>query len=257
MRPSKKELALVRSLARRKNREETRLFVVEGLRLCEELLRSGWRTEMLLVSEDSLVKADISALAKAFGERGIKILETESHQMVKIADTVNTQGVIAVAEIKDAALDDLKFGDRAVVVALDAVSDPGNTGAVIRTAAWFGADAVLLGEGCADLFNPKSVRSTMGGMFHIPVCRRVNLPKALKRLSDEGFRITGASAQVDSNWRGWAEPARAALIMGSEAHGLSEDVKEHLDNLAAIPGKGKVESLNIAVAAGIFLAETA
>ena len=110
------------------------------------------------------------------------------------------------------------------MLALDGVSDPGNVGTVIRTAAWFGVSAVLLGEGCADLLNPKTVRATMGGIFQLPICRDVKLEDESARLKRLGFRVTAATMDGSPDWPGWAKNPRSALILGSEARGVSEEL---------------------------------
>jgi len=254
MRASRRELALLRSLRRRKGRRETGLFLVEGVRLCEELLRCGaGGCEMILVSPERAGEGRVARLVRGFREAGARVLEAPAREVERVSDTRHSQGVLAAARWTEVALEGLRFPRRAAVVALDRVSDPGNVGTVIRTASWFGASAVLLGEGCADLLNPKTVRATMGGLFHLPVCCNVSLPEALDRLRGRGFGVAVASADGSPDWPTWADSPRSVLVLGSEAHGVGPEVRVRADRVLAIPRRGAGESLNVAVAAGVFL----
>jgi TrmH family RNA methyltransferase len=185
------------------------------------------------------------------------IVEAPPRDFERVSDTVQSQGILAAVRWNDARADALHFGDRATVLALDAVSDPGNVGTVIRTAAWFGVSAVILGAGCADLLNPKTVRATMGGIFQLPVCRNENLIDALSRLKLLGFRVTPATMDGQTDWRGWANNARSVLVLGSEARGVSEEICRLADQRVTIPRRGAGESLNVAVSAGILLSALA
>jgi TrmH family RNA methyltransferase len=192
-------------------------------------------------------------LADRFRSRGVQVLEAPAREVERVSDTVHSQGIVAAAPWQDVAVDALEFGGRARVIALDSVSDPGNVGTIIRTAAWFGADAVILGRDCADLLNPKTVRATMGGLFHLPVVRDALLPEAVTQLAANDFGIAVAAADGTADWREWADAERALLILGSEAHGVQPALIKAADKVCAIPLKGQGESLNVAVTAGIFL----
>lgn len=254
MKATKKQLAMLRSLRTRKGRRETGLFLVEGVRLCDELLRSDVQAEMVLVASQEASRREIAELADRFRARGTRVGDAPSHYVQRISDTVHSQGIIAAARWQDISLPDLLFGKRSIVVALDRVSDPGNAGTIIRTAAWFGASSVLLGEGCADLLNSKTVRATMGGIFHLPVCRDVKLAEVLDELKRKGFKITAAAAEAETSYSGWAAAAKSVLLLGSEAHGVAAALRNRADQIISIPRLGRGESLNVAVAAGIFLA---
>ena len=253
MKASRRQLAVLRSLRTRKGRRETGLFLVEGLRLCRELLGAKLPVEFLVSAGQEVLKSQTAELVGEFGRAGVAVLHAPMRDVERISDTVHSQGIIAAARWRDVSVESLSFGERAVVLALDRVSDPGNVGAIIRTASWFGATAVFLGEGCADLLNPKTVRATMGGLFHIPVCRGIALPTALEELKQDGFRIVVAAADGSPDWRSWAAAPRSVLVLGSEAHGVSAPLRALADATFAIPREGHGESLNVAVTAGIFL----
>lgn len=251
---TRRQLAELRSLDTRKGRDETGLFLIEGLRLCAEMTAARLKAEIALVAEEAQSKPEIAVLAARMAAAGAEVVEAPMSEVERVSDTVNCQGIVAAARWTDTAPDALRFGERAVLVALDGVSDPGNAGTVIRTAAWFGAAAVLFGKGCVDPLNPKVVRATMGGLFHMPVCRDADLPSALAGLRKAGFTVTGATMDGAPNWKGWSAAPRSALLLGSEAHGVDPALLKLCDRRITIPRRGAGESLNVAVTAGILLA---
>ena len=142
------------------------------------------------------------------------------------------------------------------MVALDAVQDPGNAGALIRLAAAFGADAVLTGPGTADPVHPRVVRAATGAWFHIVIARSPDLAADLRLLSQRGYEIVGAATDGPSVWDeppAETAPARRALVLGNEGAGFSPDVATAIDRRVGVPIAPHVESLNVAVAAGIVL----
>jgi len=256
MNATKRQLALLKSLCAPKGRRDSGLFLVEGARSCTDLLASTLPVDCLLISDSVATRPGPAALAQQAVSQGVPVLHAPDPAVQRVSATVHGQGVVAAATWRDSSWTDWRIPHRAVIVALDAVSDPGNVGTVIRAAAWFGATGVILGEDCADPCNPKVVRSSMGGLFHVPVCRRVPLPEALGTLRSQGFRVTVAAMDGETNWRDWAEPDRSVLVLGNEARGVGPRVRSLADRIAAIPGAGQGESLNVAVTAGIFLAAT-
>jgi TrmH family RNA methyltransferase len=141
---------------------------------------------------------------------------------------------------------------RGDVLVLDAVADPGNVGTLIRTADWFGLTCVVLGPGCASISNPKVVRATMGSLFHLVTVEVDDLPTACRWLADQGVAL--ASAEVEGGtWHRWAPRNRAAVIVGSEAHGVSPAVRALASHRVSIPRGGRAESLNVAAAGAILL----
>ena len=253
MTATRRQLAMLRSLRTRKGRSESGLFLVEGVRLCSELIPAKARVEIVLVAEGRDPSGALARQAAQLASAGAEVLRAPLRDFERISDTVNSQGILAAARWEDLAPESLRFGERAIVLALDGVSDPGNVGTVIRTAAWFGVSAVLLGEGCADLLNPKTVRATMGGIFQLPICRDVRLLDESAHLKQLGFRLTAATMDGSPDWSGWAKDPRSALILGSEARGVSVELRGMADHRVTIPRRGAGESLNVAVCAGILL----
>ena len=249
---SKNQLKRVRNLGRKKGRRESGLFLVEGVRLCEAMIESEWPAEMLLVTpaarSDSRVEELLSTAAST-----CKVLECADSDMQAVTDVVRSQGLLGIARWEELEPDVFFGGTWKLVLALEAVRDPGNVGTILRAADWFGAEALLLGEGCAELQNPKVVRSSAGSLFHVPCLQNAALSEALTRLRESGHRICGAALEgtpVKPGWHG----AHDVLVLGNETQGLTERVRAYVDEVVRIPGRGRAESLNVAMAAVALLA---
>lgn len=250
-----KEIA---GLARRSERARLGQFLVEGVRSVEAAVRAGAPLVEALVSEDARADARLSALLAALEAAGVPVHAVPTRELERVSDAQTAQGVVAAARRVVADLEaepDALVGCGAVVV-LDGVQDPGNAGTVVRTAAWFGADAVLAGPGTADPEGPKAVRAAMGGLWDLRLARTDDLGRALDRLRADGLALVGADLDGQDTAR-WRPAGPTALVLGSEAHGLSDAARDRLDGRVRIPGGGAerrgVESLNVAVAAGVLL----
>lgn len=227
------------------------MFTAEGVRAVEELLRSSLVVRGVLVAPqlaDAPRGIDLLGTLRA---AAFEVAEVSASEFASAAETESPQGVLAIAEIPPLSLDLLTLPARARMVVLDGVQDPGNVGTIVRTAAALGAVAVLALPGTVDLWNAKVVRSAMGASFHVPV-----LHTTWGQL--DSFRREHAVALWGADAAGIAldtlhPPARLALVVGNEGSGLSPDARERIDTLAALPIGTVVESLNVAVATGIFL----
>lgn len=247
-----KLLTLARDLKRRKAREREGVFVAEGVRAVEELLRSPLKVRGALVAPQLEDAPRGRTLRAALAERGIETTAVGHREFASAADTDSPQGVLAVAEIPSHALDRLDLDASARVVVLDAVQDPGNVGTIVRTAAALGARATVALPGSVDLWNAKVVRSAMGAQFHLPVlsCTWEELETFL---TTRDVPLWGADAAGDPLVPGERVARAIALVVGNEGAGLSEVVRARARRLISIPITPGVESLNVAVATGILL----
>jgi TrmH family RNA methyltransferase len=246
-----KLLTLARDLRRRKARERQQLFTAEGVRTVEELLRSPLTVRGALVAPQLGEAPRGAALLAALRHRGVEIAELSPLDFASAAETESPQGVLAIGEIPAAAPESLVLPAVARVVVLDGVQDPGNVGTILRTSVALGASAVLAMPGTVDLWNAKVVRSAMGAGFHVPAmaCSWETLDSLRARY---GLVLWGADAggtALDT----LTPPARLALLVGNEGSGLSAEGQARTDVIAALPIGPQVESLNVAVATGIFL----
>ena len=236
---SRNQVKLIRSLQQKKFREEHGLFIVEGLRSIQEALRANASIESIFWTE-------------AFSEKNsnhmntISAVQNESilmAEMKQLSPSTTPPGVLAVCKIPIFDSPDMNRN----FIYLDHISDPGNMGTILRTALWFGIHNIVLSEACIDPFNPKVVRGAMGAHFHIswigtmPLCAFTD------------YKVLGADYRGNSILAVKKIPDKWVLVMGSEAHGISSDVHDELDQLIAIPKVGTGESLNVGVSMGILL----
>jgi TrmH family RNA methyltransferase len=254
MRITKNEIKYIRSLSQKKNRQSEQKFVVEGWRALKEVLSSSSKVEMVGVLSRYLDDPDYKGILSKLEERSASVRELTDPEISALADTVHSQGVIAVVQQRHRSLDAGLLKRASFVVAVDSVSDPGNLGSIIRSCDWFDVDLLLLGKGCVELYNDKVVRSTVGSILHLPVVEGVDLPATLQILKENSFSVIVLSADGDHDYDEQKTTGRVAVVLGSEAHGVSAHARELADKVVRIPRYGKAESLNVGVACGIVLA---
>lgn len=232
---------MAKSLKTRKGRENHGAFLVEGEKCVRELM-----THMPDILSSLIVSGaahtDLEQRARSMGRR---VYAVEPHVMEAVSDCKTPQGVAAVA-LKPLHAD-VTGG---FIVALDGVQDPQNVGTIIRTADAAGCACVVLSEGSADCFSPKAVRASMGSIFHLPVLYEDVVLYASKLLA-RGYRVACADTAGTEDFS--LEAARACLVIGSEARGVSEEMQSICTDRIRIPMFGQAESLNAAVAAGILI----
>ncbi|MFL5578216.1 MAG: TrmH family RNA methyltransferase [Gemmatimonadaceae bacterium] len=248
-----KLLTLARDLRRRKARERQGLFVAEGVRAVDELLRSRLVVRGVLASR-ALPPEARRSVAEAAERRRVPVVEVDDRDFDSAAETDSPQGVLAVGETPERELDRLSLPPVARLLVLDALQDPGNVGTILRTAAALGVSATLALPGTVDLWNAKVVRSAMGALFHHQVldCTWDGLAAFLGR---ERVALWGADAAGVPPDLAGERPDRLALVVGNEGAGLSAEARARAGRLVGLPIAPTVESLNVAVATGILLYE--
>jgi TrmH family RNA methyltransferase len=247
-----KTLSLARDLRRRKAREKHRLFVAEGVRAVEELMRSRMTIRGVLIAPQLMEAPRGAALAAVLKEHGADVEEVEANAFASAAETDSPQGVIAIGEIPERSLSDIPEDWSGIVVILDAVQDPGNVGTIVRTAAALGAVATVALPGTVDLWNAKVVRSGMGAHFrHAAFSSTWSELDTFRERS--GLRLIVADAAGEEVSRVTVPPPRIGLVVGNEGAGLSAEARARADQTIALPLANGIESLNVAVATGILL----
>lgn len=240
----------LRSLKTGKGREQEGLFLVEGAKMITEALQAGLVACDVLVEEDKLEA--LSALTERLMSGGARVLAVPRRILEAASDTVTPSGICAAFEPPRA----LDLTDApALLVALDGVQDPGNVGAIWRTADAAGFGGLILGGGCADPLSPKVVRGAMGSSFRLPAVEVPSLGDALHILKEQGYRIVITSLDGDDIYRRPDLGGKLAVVIGSEARGVSPEAERQADIKLKLPMRGGAESLNAAVAAGIVLYE--
>jgi len=253
---TKSRAKAIRALAQRKYREETGVFVVEGLRLVREAAAAEFEIEEALYTPEFAAEGAGRMLLDTLRAKCRRIDQITLRDMDHLADTVTPQGILAVVRQKREQATSLleRRVLPPVLVALDAVSDPGNLGSIVRGCDWFGVDAVLLGHTSVDPYNPKVVRASMGGIFHLPVVGEVDLLPFISHARGKGYTVyvTDVTGEADVD-RVRFEP-RSLIVFGNEAWGVSDPVRQLADVRMSIRRFGSAESLNVAVACGVVLA---
>lgn len=231
-----------KKLLTKKEREKTGWFLIEGFHLVEEALNSDIHIVEIIVEENK-------QLPPNWNIADIPMTFVTEEIMIAISDTETPQGIAAVCQqFTEKTID----WENANVLLIDAVQDPGNIGTMIRTADAAGIDAVILGEGCVDLYNPKVIRSTQGSIFHLPIFKG-NLYEWIETLKEHHVHIYGTSLENGENYK-LVEPKHPfALLVGNEGSGVSKDLLQLTSKNLYIPIYGKAESLNVAIATGILL----
>jgi RNA methyltransferase, TrmH family len=255
--PSNQYIKLTASLQQKKYRDETGLFFVEGNRLVREAIDSSWPMEFALISETESIDAPTQRVLEALTAKDCPVMTVPESLYRKISDTESPQGLLAVLRQQAASLEEVAVNEKSSLwVILDAIQDPGNVGTIIRTADAAGATGVLLAADCADIYAGKTLRATMGSLFHIPVVKASRsecLSFCEKRFLN--LYIAGAEAAADYTEVDFTLPS--AVVFGNEGAGVSEFFRLQAVSAIRIPIKGSAESLNVASAAAVILFEAA
>lgn len=226
----------------RSARRERGLFVCEGPKLLEEALRAGARVTVVVSAQGTEVPAPL----------GARMVEVPEDLLVSLCDTRSPQGVLFLCAIPETAPPPQLSGGRYLV--LDGLQDPGNVGTIWRTADALGADGLILVNGCADPFAPKTVRATMGACFRLPVWEGT-LDELTGRLARSAVPLYATALRDDTEDIRSVPLGSAAVVIGSEGRGVSQPVLDACRATLKIPMRDRCESLNAAVAASVVLWE--
>lgn len=231
-----------------KARKQKKQFVVEGVKMFSEVPKEDLKA--VYVSE-SFLKENENKL------QGVSYQTVSDSVFKKISDTVTPQGVLAVVAQRACSLESIlknRNKGKSCIVVLDRLQDPGNLGTIIRTGEGAGISGVVMSSDCADIYNPKVIRSTMGSIFRVPFTVVDDLPTAIDEMKKNGVTTYAAHLHGEDYNKG-IFGNDIALLIGNEARGLSKEVSDKADQLIRIPMEGKVESLNAAVATAILMYE--
>ena len=224
-------------------RQETGEFLCDSPKLLKEALLHGGDVRTVVAAEGTALP-EIPA--------SVRVVQVPGDLMRSVSPSQSPQGVLTVCGLPRQTLPEKLEGKRYVV--LDGIQDPGNVGTILRTADAFGADGLFLVNACADLYNPKTVRATMGAVFRCPVWR-CTLPQLDALLTASGLPLYGAALRSDAADARKADYSRCAIAIGSEGKGLSAEVLDRCDRTVLIPMREHCESLNAAIAATVLLWE--
>ena len=241
--------------AERAARHSHGLFVIEGRRFVEAALKAKAQLTHLLIAEELADTPELSAMVQSL-PADVSLHSAPMSILAAAAQTQHPQGVVAIARMHPFDLSQLITCGRRLWLVMDGVTDPGNAGTMVRTADAAGFDGVLVGPASVDLYNPKTLRATMGSIFHIPCPVVDDLAVALALLKATGVRLIAAHLEGTLAPYAIDLAANAAIIVGNEAHGVSAEAASLADTLVKIPMIGQAESLNACTAANILMYES-
>lgn len=224
-----------------------------------ESINSGTEIEVIYISYGQRGET-INKIFTAAKKHGIKISQISSQKFNQLAGDLNTQGVIALKSSQrfyelGQLIDESKKSKYPLLLLLDSIQDPHNLGAILRTAECAGADGVILTTNQSAPITETVEKISAGAVSHLRICRVNNLVNTIGNLKKEGFWIVGTSLQNSKNYTELNYKMPLALVLGNEEKGIRKLVSENCDFLVKIPMKGKIDSLNVSVSAGVFLFE--
>jgi TrmH family RNA methyltransferase len=246
-----------RKLSRRSVRTERRLFLADGPKAVEGALERGVVVEVF-ATPSAAEQYDV--LVAAVGTVAHPVTLVDDRALASLSDSVSPAGIVAVCSFLDVPVADaLAAGERRLTVLCSDVRDPGNAGTLVRTADALGADSVVLAGRSVDPYNPKTVRASVGSVFHLPLALAPDPAEAVVAARDAGLTVLAAdgAGEVSLDDAAPLLAGRVAWLFGNEAWGLPADLAALADHRVAIPIPGRAESLNLATAAAICLHETA
>lgn len=232
-----------KKLLNSQERKKCKKFIVEGFRIVSDAIKHNADIDYIVISSD---------YSNCTFEDTYKVYKLDKKLFSQISDTVNSQGIIAV--VNYFSNKQLKYEDFENIVYLDAVSDPGNMGTILRTCDAMGVDAVIVSKGCVDIYNPKVVRSTMASLFNVPVVCD-NSENMLDMLKENGYTVIGTILDGSDIVFNCDFNKKTVIVMGNEANGISDKIKKQCDLRIRVPMTGGAESLNVAVCCSMVLYE--
>lgn len=240
-------------LGKKKERDRRGLFVVEGIKLFGE-------APVERIAQVYLAQSARAQLMAQYGEK-LRVLPCEvvsDEVFTKMSDTVTPQGILCLVKQYTYNIEEIlskKKGKQLLFIAVEDLQDPGNLGTIFRTAEAAGADGVIMSSQTADIYNPKTIRSTMGSVYRVPFLYAEPFGAALETLRKHGVRIFAAHLSGKADYDACDYSKGTAFLIGNEGRGLREETADLADERIRLPMEGEVESLNAAVASSILLYE--
>lgn len=238
-------------LKSKKARETEGLYIIEGIKLIEEAITKNVTIDNLLIFNDSKYIQESQIEANL---RNLPITYVSEAVIEKLADTETPQGIIAIAKREHQDLENLLKKNYNFYLLIDEIQDPGNLGTIIRSADAAGVDAIILGRGTVELYNPKVIRASMGSIFHLPIIEG-DLKEVIPLLHKDGFNIIGTSPYASDLYFNTDLRNKIGILVGNESKGISKEVMNLVNVMVKIPIIGQAESLNVSMATSLVLYE--
>ena len=238
-------------LKEKKYRKEYNEYIIEGAKIVQEAIQEKAKIKQIIISENA-INTDLIQNHLKEELRKIDYIQVPSNIFKLISEVEKPQGVLAIIE-KEKQEENIDI-NQDIILALDDLQDPGNLGTIIRTADSIGLKQILISKGTTEAYNPKVIRSTMGAIFRVKIIECENLKETLKKLQKNNFKIMVTDLNTDKSIYD-IKLQKKVIIIGNEANGVSEEIKNIADTRAIIPMFGKTESLNASIATGVILYE--
>ena len=252
---SNDNVKFIRSLNEKKYRTKYNAFYLEGVKVTNEILDKNEAIDILFIaySKSLLISTNggQALLDRISSLKNVKVLEFEENIFKYMTDTVNTQGILVVMKIPKYSLENEENKN---IILLDKVQDLGNIGTIIRSCNAFDVDTILCTSGTADVYSPKAVRATMGGILNVKIIYLDDIEK-LNLFKKMGYKIATTSLKTQNSIDSIDYNNKYIFVMGNEANGVSKEIIDISDFVVKIPMSEKIESLNVGVATSIILYE--
>jgi TrmH family RNA methyltransferase len=246
--PFIKSLVILQEKA--KARKQSGTFLIEGIREIELALKGNYELEIILFLPELISEQQLAKITK----NRTDVIEISKDVYQKLAYRDTTEGIIAVAKTKSLQLSDLKLPENPLILVLEAIEKPGNIGAILRTADAAKIDAVIIANPKTDLYNPNTVRSSVGCLFTNQIASG-STEEVIAFLKQKNIAIYSATLQNSTSYHTQNYTTPTALVVGTEATGLSELWREEATQNIIIPMQGEIDSMNVSVAAAILIFE--
>lgn len=243
------------NLKQKKYRDKENLFIAEGVRLVEDVLKSKADVKYCFYVKSALENNRVVGIINSFNSAQIRLYEVSLAVYEKMSETNDPQGIMIVVQKNNYKLDELLTINNQFLIILDNLQDPGNIGTIIRTAEAAGCNGIIMTKGCADIYSGKTVRSTMGAMFRLPIVDNVCYDEILSFLKEKNIEIFSTEIVNGVEFYNENYKKSLALIFGNEGNGISDELLSKVEKKIYIPMAGASESLNVGVAAGIIMYE--
>lgn len=247
-------------LSKAKERKKQQAFVVEGIKMFAEAPDS-WIKEVYISEELDLGLADNAIIAdkveKLSGVSGIIIESVATDVFCKMCDTKTPQGILSVLKMPEYTFDDIRKTLGGLYLVLEDIQDPGNLGTMMRTGEGAGVSGLIMSDHTVDLFNPKTIRATMGSIYRVPFLYVNDLADCIKKMRALGIKTYAAHLDGQNAYDKEDYTQETAFLIGNEGNGLSKEVADLAECYIKIPMLGQVESLNAAIAASLLIYEAA
>ncbi|HWR08011.1 RNA methyltransferase [Sporomusa sp.] len=255
--PANKLIKEVASLKQKKYRDNLGMFIAEGLRTVEECAASDWPVQLCIYTEAVATRERTRRVLDRLTAAQCRMVIVPEAIYNKLSDTEQPQGIMVVLKKRQTTITQLITSNNkeSLIVVLDGIQDPGNAGTIIRTADAAGCTGVIILKGAVDIYAGKTVRATMGSLFHLPVIEGIPPEELIAGLKSANVNIFATSLQKSDIYYQVDFKRSTAIILGNEGQGVCQELIDKADACLTIPLVGQAESLNVAVAAGIILYE--